>query len=167
MVAVQMVVSLHVAVGNWILRPLLSPVNPTHSGGPLSLQPKDLFIIIHKYTVAAFRHTRRGHQIPLQMVVSHHVVAGIWTQDLQKSSQCSEPLNHLAAPICAFKPASGQMPINPTERVIPFVPSWEHWWPHRALGKFSRAPGRHVDHQLPRFTSFSSFLMEWISPSWS
>jgi hypothetical protein len=29
-----------------------------------------------EYTVAVFRHTRRGHQIPLQMVVSHHVVAG-------------------------------------------------------------------------------------------
>jgi hypothetical protein len=28
-----------------------------------------------EYTVAIFRHTRRGHQIPLQMVVSHHVVA--------------------------------------------------------------------------------------------
>jgi hypothetical protein len=26
--------------------------------------------------VAVFRHTRRGHQIPLQMVMSHHVVAG-------------------------------------------------------------------------------------------
>jgi hypothetical protein len=29
-----------------------------------------------EYTVTVFRHTRRGHQIPLQMVVSHHVVAG-------------------------------------------------------------------------------------------
>jgi hypothetical protein len=29
----------------------------------------------NEYTVAVFRHTRRGHQIPLQMVVSHHVVA--------------------------------------------------------------------------------------------
>jgi hypothetical protein len=29
-----------------------------------------------KYTVAIFRHTRREHQIPFQMVVSHHVVAG-------------------------------------------------------------------------------------------
>jgi hypothetical protein len=29
-----------------------------------------------EYIVAVFRHTRRGHQIPLQMVVSHHVVAG-------------------------------------------------------------------------------------------
>jgi hypothetical protein len=36
---------------------------------------KDLFI--PKYTVADFRHRRRGHQISLQMVVSHHVVAGI------------------------------------------------------------------------------------------
>jgi hypothetical protein len=33
---------------------------------------------IYEYTVTAAvsRHTRRGHQIPLQMVVSHHVVAG-------------------------------------------------------------------------------------------
>jgi hypothetical protein len=38
---------------------------------------KDLFIIIHKYTVAVFKHTRRGHQISLWVVVSHHVVAGI------------------------------------------------------------------------------------------
>jgi hypothetical protein len=35
-----------------------------------------LFIIC-KYTVAVFRHLRREHQISLQMVVSHHVVAGI------------------------------------------------------------------------------------------
>jgi hypothetical protein len=41
------------------------------SGQPHSLQLKDLFIIINKYTVAVFR------QISLQVVVSHHVVAGI------------------------------------------------------------------------------------------
>jgi hypothetical protein len=35
------------------------------------------FIIICKYTVTVFRHSRRGHQISLWMVVSHHVVAGI------------------------------------------------------------------------------------------
>jgi len=34
------------------------------------------FIIIYKYTVAVFTHTRSGHRISLQMVVSHHVVAG-------------------------------------------------------------------------------------------
>ena len=42
-----------------------------------------------EYTVTAFRHTRRGYRIPLQMVVSHHVVAQTCTQDLWKNSQCS------------------------------------------------------------------------------
>jgi hypothetical protein len=32
-----------------------------------------LFIFMYEYTVAIFSHTRRGHQIPLQMVVSYHV----------------------------------------------------------------------------------------------
>ena len=49
---------------------------------------KGLFIIC-KYTVAVFRHTKREHQISLGMVVSHHVVSGIWTQDFWKSNQCS------------------------------------------------------------------------------
>jgi hypothetical protein len=40
-----------------------------------------------KYTVAVLRHSRRGRQILLQMVASHHVVAGIWTPDLRKSSR--------------------------------------------------------------------------------
>jgi hypothetical protein len=38
---------------------------------------KNILFIICKYTVAVFRHSRRGHQISLLMVVSHHVVAGI------------------------------------------------------------------------------------------
>ena len=58
----------------------------------------DLFIIIHKYTVAVFRRTKRGRQISLRVVLSHHVIAGIWTQDLRKSSHCSYPLSHLASP---------------------------------------------------------------------
>jgi len=33
--------------------------------------------IIDEYTVAVFRCARRGHQIPLQMVVSYHMVVGI------------------------------------------------------------------------------------------
>jgi hypothetical protein len=52
---------------------------------------KDLFIIICKYTVAVFRHTRRGSPILLRMVVSHHVVAGIWALDLRKSSRVLLP----------------------------------------------------------------------------
>jgi hypothetical protein len=47
------------------------------SGQPCSLQSKDSLIIIYKYIVAIFRHTRRGHQISLRMVVRHHVDAGI------------------------------------------------------------------------------------------
>jgi hypothetical protein len=31
---------------------------------------------MYEYTVAVFRHTRRGHQIILQIVVSHHMVVG-------------------------------------------------------------------------------------------
>jgi hypothetical protein len=38
---------------------------------------KIYLFIICKDTVAAFRYPRRGHQISLRMVVSHHVVAGI------------------------------------------------------------------------------------------
>jgi hypothetical protein len=55
----------------------------------LHLDLKKKRFIVYKYTVAVFRHTRRGHQISLQMVVSHHAVAGNQTQDLWKSSQCS------------------------------------------------------------------------------
>jgi uncharacterized radical SAM superfamily Fe-S cluster-containing enzyme len=36
---------------------------------------KDLFYV-YEYTVDVFRHIRRGHQILLQMILSHHVVAG-------------------------------------------------------------------------------------------
>jgi hypothetical protein len=38
---------------------------------------KIYLLVICKYTVAVFRHSRRGCQISLRMVVSHHVVAGI------------------------------------------------------------------------------------------
>jgi hypothetical protein len=38
---------------------------------------KIYLLIICKYTIAVFRHSRRGSQISLWMVVSHHVVAGI------------------------------------------------------------------------------------------
>jgi hypothetical protein len=42
----------------------------------------------YEYTVAVFRHIRRGHLIPLlQMVVSHHVIAGNWTQEQLPSLQ--------------------------------------------------------------------------------
>jgi hypothetical protein len=52
---------------------------------------KIYLFIICKYTVAVFRHSRRGSQISLWMVVSHHVVAGIWTPNLRKSNQVLLP----------------------------------------------------------------------------
>jgi hypothetical protein len=44
-------------------------------------QPSTVYLhllIIYKYTVAVFRHIGRGHQVSLQMVVSHYVVDGIF-----------------------------------------------------------------------------------------
>jgi hypothetical protein len=37
---------------------------------------KTFIYFMYEYTVALFRHIRKGHQIPLQLVVSDHVVAG-------------------------------------------------------------------------------------------
>jgi hypothetical protein len=55
-------------LGVEFLEPLLALVNPALSGqlrslSPYLLQPKDVFIILHKYNVADFRCTRRGRQI--------------------------------------------------------------------------------------------------------
>jgi hypothetical protein len=50
---------------------------PLHSLRPRLLLPKDLFVILLKYTAAVFRHTRRERQLSLRMVVSHREVAGI------------------------------------------------------------------------------------------
>jgi hypothetical protein len=66
----------------------LTPPFSSSRQGPLChlcCEGKNLFFfflkiylfILCKYTVAVFRHSRRGSQILLQMVVSHHVVAGI------------------------------------------------------------------------------------------
>jgi hypothetical protein len=48
-----------------------------------SLQPFDLFFLkfiylfyVYDCTITVFRYTRSRHQIPLRMVVSHHVAAG-------------------------------------------------------------------------------------------
>jgi hypothetical protein len=49
---------------------------------PLSLtellkKKKKIYLFhVYEYTVAVFRQIRRGHQIPLQILVRHHVVLG-------------------------------------------------------------------------------------------
>jgi hypothetical protein len=62
---------------------------PCHNKLYLLLFFKIYLFYVFGHTVVVFTHTRRGHRIPLQMVVSHHVVAGNWTQDLWKNSQYS------------------------------------------------------------------------------
>jgi hypothetical protein len=104
----ETVMSHCVSIGKWTpvheqpvclsAEPSLQSLNNNLKNWYKSFFLKIYLFIICKYTVAVFRHTRRGCQISLQMVVSHHVVAGIWTQDLWKSSQCSYPLSHLTSP---------------------------------------------------------------------
>ena len=83
-------------IGSWDTNSVLCVCRAITSSNGLSSQSYfdltlflELFIYAYEYTVAVFKHTRRGHWIQLQMVVSHHVVAGNWIQDLWKSSQCS------------------------------------------------------------------------------
>jgi hypothetical protein len=77
-----------------ILPTELHPWSKFQSLSLFKIFQKDLSVclsvyLLYEYTVAVFRHTRREHQISLQMVVNHYMVAEIWTQDLWKSIQCS------------------------------------------------------------------------------
>jgi hypothetical protein len=56
--------------------PLPFPPLPSPPPSFLSLLRFIYLFYVYEYTIALFRHTRGGHQTPLQMVVSHHVVAG-------------------------------------------------------------------------------------------
>jgi hypothetical protein len=78
---------------------------------------KIYLFIICKYTVVVFRYTRRGHQISLRVVVSHHVVAGIWTSDLRKSSQVLLPTEPSHQPGRSI--SIGPVPLNSL--------AWTHW----------------------------------------
>jgi hypothetical protein len=49
-----------------------------------------LFVYAYEYTVSVFRHTRRGHQSPLQVVVST-MLLGI---ELRTSGRAVGALNH-------------------------------------------------------------------------
>jgi hypothetical protein len=62
-----------------VFRDRVSQCSPGCPGTHFVAQAGLVFIYLFKvceYTVPVFRHTRREHQFPLQMVVSHHVVAG-------------------------------------------------------------------------------------------
>ena len=57
-----------------------------------------IYLIYRVFCLHIYLHARRGHQTSLQMVVSHHVVAGNWTQSLWKNSRCYQSLSHLSIP---------------------------------------------------------------------
>jgi hypothetical protein len=77
-----------------------------------------------EYTTAVFR---TGHGTPSQMYVSQHVVAGNWTQDLWKSSQCSYLLSHLQPLLDVFNLCQIDIKLSSTllvqrTRVVFLVP---------------------------------------------
>jgi hypothetical protein len=118
------------------------------------------FIIICKYTVADFRHTRRGHQISLPMVVSHHVVAGIWTQELQKSSQCSYPLSHLTSPLQELLMAPCY--LKDDFSVVPVILKCSWIWP-TCLALLLKKWGFLVCSKQARLSAWSHFILVFSS----
>jgi hypothetical protein len=96
-----------------------------------------LICLFYVYECSVFMHSRRWNQIPLQMIVSHRVVAGIWTQDLWKISWSSQLLSHLSS--------SQQVFLNPGKD----KKLWSAWrlgesgwgiqWAKPAWGRCSRA----------------------------
>jgi hypothetical protein len=112
------------------------------------------------YTVAVYRRTRRGHQISLQVVVSHHVVAGIWTQDLWENSQCSYWLSHLASPCLIFLIA-----IKPSVMIL-YLPLLIKRL-HNRNANVCWITAVHVLHFRlysfrPRFTWLNSISLFWV-----
>ena len=81
--------------GCWVLNlgSLITLVNPARSGS------KILFIILNRYTVAVFRHPRRGHQISLWLTL--WVTCGCWDLNSGPLEEQSA-LSHLTSPILGF-----------------------------------------------------------------
>jgi hypothetical protein len=57
-------------------QPMLLTAEPSLKPLTLYFLKKKYVFNVYEYSVTVFRHTRREHWIPSQMVVSHHVVAG-------------------------------------------------------------------------------------------
>ena len=81
-ISLQMVVRHHVDCWDLNSGPseeqsVLLPAEPSH-------QP--CLFYLYEYTVAIFKHTRRGHHIPFQVVVSHHVGVEPRTSALEEQS---------------------------------------------------------------------------------
>jgi hypothetical protein len=116
----------------WLLEILFrTSARSACSSQPCSLRPKDL-LIIKRYTAVVFRHTIRGRQISLQMVVSHHVVAGT-------SGRAGSALNHwaispvpsnhffLTMSVCVWVCAWGPSACRLQNRVLKLLGQLQMW----------------------------------------
>ena len=87
----------------FLIQSIWSTVGSLYVHGHLFLSFFKIYLfIISKYTVAVFRHSGRGSQISFRMVMSHHVVAGIWTPDLRESSRVLLPTEPCLQPLINF-----------------------------------------------------------------
>ena len=84
---------------------------------PLSFHEESLFCLlfidwfyVYGYTVAVFMDTKRGHQIPSQMVVNHHVVLSVCFLLCFVKIQCIQVCTCVWRPEvdvrCLFKPCA-------------------------------------------------------------
>ena len=100
-----------------------------HSPSPCLLQPKDIFIIIHIHTVYIYiyiyiywlqTHQKRASDLIMGGCEPpcDHVVVGIGTQDLWKSSPCSYLMSHLIRPQI--------IPLNSTPNIQQYKRYF--WW---------------------------------------
>jgi hypothetical protein len=71
---------------------------PTPLLKPWSAHPAFIYFIYVGTLSLSSDTVESGIRSPLQMVMSHHVVAANWTQILWESSQFSQPLSHLSSP---------------------------------------------------------------------
>jgi hypothetical protein len=82
------VCSISIALGSWLFlthsldQAGLELRNPPASTSQVlgleagATMPGDFILCLYEYRIAVFRHTRRRHRFPLQMVMSHHMVTG-------------------------------------------------------------------------------------------
>ena len=94
-----------------------------------------------------FSDTNRGHQIPLQMVGSHHVVARKWTQDLGRAVSA---LNHWA--ISPARCDNSMIPCSFSKIVAK-----KHWFINYILVTYTLFPTKPIQTKSGRsdFLSYS------------
>ena len=96
---------------------------------------------MYEYAIAVFRHTRRGQQIPLQMVVSYHhgcweLNSGDMAQRLGALTALAEVLSSISANFLFIPRPSAMGMASPTVSWIlkPAIKKMPHRHAHRPVG---------------------------------